>query len=118
LHLDLPEEAFGFDKWKEVAQHFVDMEQERPDQVKVVQFAHLNADPKGVVADLFRFCGLIFGVPTVDFIEQSRSKEGSDANSIYRNVRDDVAWKERLPKHIADTTLAEVGAGPLSRFLV
>jgi len=117
-NLDRPEEAFGFDKWKEVAQLFVDLEQERPDQVKVVQYTHLNADPKVVVADLFRFCGLIFGAPTIDFIDQSRSKEGSDANSIYRTVRDDVAWKERLPKHIADTILAEVGAGPLSRFLI
>ncbi|MCA9449370.1 MAG: sulfotransferase domain-containing protein [Candidatus Omnitrophica bacterium] len=112
-----PEEAFGFDKWKEVAQLFLDLEREKPDRVKVVRYARLNSDPMKVVADLFDFCELDFGQRTIDFIRQSRSKEGTDANSVYRLERADIAWKKRLPEHIIATVHEELSDGPLSAFL-
>ncbi len=117
-NLGRPEEAFGFDKWKEVAELFTDLEASHPKQVKVLRYADLNADPITVVKDLFRFCDLEFGSSVEDFIHQSRSKEGADANSVYRKVREDIAWKERLPLYIAATIHHEIGSGALSRFLV
>lgn len=112
-----PEESFGFDKWKEVAQLFLDLERERPDQIKVVRYADLNADPENVVRDLFGFCGLPYGSETEAFIRASRSKEGTDANSVYRKVRPDTAWKGRLPEEIAAAVIHELEGTPLERFL-
>ncbi|MCW5898881.1 MAG: sulfotransferase [Flavobacteriales bacterium] len=112
-----PEEFFGFDKWKEVAQLFLDLEREHPSQVKVVRYADLNADPIEVVRDVFAFCALDLGPETVAFIEQSRSRQGEDANSIYRLERPDTAWRDRLPASIARTIQDELSGGPLSRFL-
>jgi hypothetical protein len=113
-----PEEFFGYNKWKEVAELFLELEAVRPDQVKVVRYADLNADPFMTVNELFAHCGLEYGPETESFIQASRSKEGSDANSIFRKVRPDTAWVDRLPKNIADAIQTEIGNGPLSRFLV
>jgi len=115
---DRPEEFFGFDKWKEVAQLFIDLEQEYPDQMKVVRYADLNADPQAVVKEIFTFCDLPFEAETEAFILESRNTEGNDTYSVYRKAREDVAWKSRLPKPIADEILEEVGSCSLSRFLV
>lgn len=112
-----PEESFGFDKWKEVARLFLELEREYPSQVKLVRYADLNTDPITTVRDLFAFCALEFGKETEAFIRHSRSKEGSDANSIYRLERPDGAWESRLPAHIARTIQDELRGGPLARFL-
>lgn len=112
-----PEEFFGFDKWMEVAHLFLDLEAEYPDRVKVVRYADLNADPHLVAKDLFSFCDLKFGPSTAAFIDASQSKEGGDANSVYRKARPDDAWKGRLPMHISDIIHAELKGGPLHRFL-
>ncbi len=112
-----PEEFFGFDKWKEVAKLFLELEHERPGQMKIVRYADLNADPVSETKRLFAFCGLEFGPATERFIQESRSKQGSDANSVYRLVRPDEAWKERLPEHIVIAIHDELQGGPLSRFL-
>lgn len=112
-----PEECFGFDKWKEVALLFTELEKRHPDRMKVVRYADLNADPMGTTKDLFTFCDLEFGPSTEDFIRTSRSADGGDANSVYRKARPDEAWKSRLPTSIADTILGELTGSPLERFL-
>ncbi|MFZ1666554.1 MAG: sulfotransferase [Flavobacteriales bacterium] len=112
-----PEEFFGFDKWLEVAHLFLDLEAKYPDRVKVVRYADLNANPFLVAKDLFSFCDLKIGPSTAAFIDASQSKQGGDANSVYRLARPDDAWKGRLPLHISDIIHAELKGGPLHRFL-
>ncbi|MCO5273467.1 MAG: sulfotransferase [Flavobacteriales bacterium] len=112
-----PEEFFGFDKWKEVALLFLQLQQQYPDRMKVVRYADLNDDPVATAHDLFRFCALEFGPSTEAFITSSRSADGNDANSVYRKVRADEAWQGRLDKTIATTILNELANGPLARFL-
>ncbi len=112
-----PEEFFGFAKWKEVAELYLKLENERPDQMKAVRYADLNADPVLVSKDLFTFCGLEYGQATERFIQASRSKEGTDAYSVYRLQRPDVSWRSRLPEHIAIAIHDELRDGPLARFL-
>lgn len=112
-----PEECFGFDKWKEVALLFLQLQQQYPDRMKVVRYADLNDDPVATVKDVFRFCALDFGPSTDAFIRSSRSADGNDANSVYRKVRADEAWQGRLDKTIATTILNELANGPLAQFL-
>lgn len=113
-----PEEFFGFDKWKEVAALFLQLKQEFPDQVHIVRYADLNDDTETTVRALFNFCGLPFGPETAAFIAASKSKQGRDANSVYRMARKDDAWKGRLPRSIADTVVGELEGTDLARFLV
>jgi hypothetical protein len=112
-----PEEYFGFNKWKEAALLFLELEKERPDQMKVVRYADLNEDPVRTVSDLFGHCGLDLGPSTEAFIRASQSREGGDANSVYRKARPDDAWKWRLPGAITDEIRNELEGGPLEQFL-
>ncbi|MEZ4805928.1 MAG: sulfotransferase [Flavobacteriales bacterium] len=112
-----PEEYFGFDKWKEVASLFMALKKEFPGQVHIVQYCDLNDDTEVTVKSLFNFCGLEYGSETATFIEESKSKQGSDANSIYRLARRDDSWKSRLPDRIAREVESELSGTPLEQFL-
>lgn len=116
-NLGRPEEFFGFDRWKEVASLFLDLRERFPQQVRVVRYADLNEDTEAVVQELFTFCGLHYGPETAAFIASSKSRQGSDANSVYRLARKDDAWMERLPGHIARTVIEELSGTPLEHFL-
>lgn len=111
------EEFFGFDKWKEVAGLFLQLEAHYPGRMKVVRYADLNAEPMATVRELFQFCGLAFGPATEAFIRSSRSADGGDANSVFRKARPDDAWTKRLDPAISGTILNELVNGPLARFL-
>jgi hypothetical protein len=112
-----PEEFFGFDKWKEVAALFLELEQEFPGRVYVVRYTDLNDDTEAAVRALFDFCGLPYGPETDAFINASKSKQGSDANSVYRLARKDDAWKGRLPASISETVQQELKGTSLECFL-
>jgi hypothetical protein len=112
-----PEECFGFDKWKEVATLFLDLERKYPERVKVVRYDDLNTDPVRYVEELFSFCGLEMAPEVISFIQESRKKDGTDANSIYRRVRVDDGWLARLPSVISNTILSELQGSELERFL-
>lgn len=117
-NLDRPEEFNGFTKWMEVANLFIRLEELYPNRMRIVRYAELNAAPIEVTKDLFSFVGLSFEQDTRNFITQSRSKEGTDANSVYRLAKPDKRWEQRLPPSIADTILTETRASGLERFLI
>lgn len=112
-----PEEFFGFDKWKEVAAMFLQLERRFPGQVHVVRYADLNDDTESTVRTLFDFCALPYGPATAAFIASSKSKQVNDANSVYRMARKDDAWRNRLPGAIAEAVISELEGGELARFL-
>lgn len=112
-----PEDFFGFDKWKEVAQLFLDLKAEHPVRMQVVRYADLNADPVGITKGIFEKCGLAFGTSTEAFIHASQSKDMDDTYSVYRKARPDDAWENRLAPEIAREVLEELGGSPLECFL-
>lgn len=113
----LPEEFNGFERWLELTRIFLRLEMEFADQFMVVRYHDLNSSPHEIVPVIFEHCGLPIGEETHAFIDSSRSKEGADANSIYRLARADVRWQERLPAHIADEVLSRTREAGLDRFL-
>lgn len=116
-NLGKPEEFNGFVKWMELAALFLRLEQAYPDRFRLVRYADLNAAPVEVTKGLFEFCGLRCESATIDFILQSRSKEGSDANSVYRKARPDDRWQQRLPRSIAEEIVSEASEAGFARFL-
>lgn len=113
-----PEEFFGFDKWMEVAELFLDLEARYPDRFTLVRYQDLNGDTVSVCTRLFERCGLVLGERTRSFIAESMSKQGGDANSVYRAQREDISWQGRLPRSIVDAVHVSIGDGPLARFMV
>jgi hypothetical protein len=112
-----PEEFFGFDKWKEVARLFLELKREHPGQVYVQRYCDLNDHTEESVKALFAFCDLPYGDGTADFIATSKSKAGSDPNSVYLLARRDDAWEGRLKRSIADEVISELQGTELEYFL-
>ncbi len=112
-----PEDFYGFDKWKEVAQLFLDLAEEHPGQMLLVRYADLNSDAIGITKDIFEKCGLPFGPATGEFIHASQSKDVDDTYSVYRKTRPDNGWKNRLAPEITREILQDLVGSPLEYFL-
>lgn len=112
-----PEEAYGFDKWKEVANLFLQIQKETPSRINIIRYADLNSAPVESAKTLFSFCGIPFSCEVEDYIASSRSKNTPDAYSVYRKPRPDDQWKTRLPRTIADAIHKELEGTELEQFL-
>lgn len=112
------EEYNGFERWLELTHLFLRLESLFPDRFLLVRYYDLNGDPHGTVPRMFEHVGLTVEDKTHQFIDSSRSKEGTDANSVYRLARADDRWNDRLPARIADEILRRSREDGLDRFLL
>jgi len=116
-NLGRPEEYYGFEKWKEVAELFLRLAGRYPDHFLLVRYAALNRDPAAGTARLFDFCGLDVEPQTTAFLEESRSRTHPDANAVFRENNDDGKWRGDLDPAIAAEVMEELAGTPLETFL-
>lgn len=112
-----PEEFYGLAKWVEATQSFLRLRDERPDQIFVVDYADLEADPIGATARLFDFCGLDLDGQTADFIRASQTENVEDAYSVFKGARMKKAWAEVLSDEQVEIITDYVTARGLEHFL-
>lgn len=112
-----PEEYFGFNKWMEVAQSFMQFEIMYPDKFKLIKYNNLNTQPLKIVGDIFEFCDLKIHKQVQDFIISSQSKHEADPYSVYRSNANDKDWVNILPNNIVKSIKAELQNTPLKYFL-
>ena len=110
------EEYFGYRRWKEVAEMFLQLARQHPRRMIVVKYTDLHQDPVGVARSIFERIELPFGPTTEEFIADSRSRSVVDPNSVHRAGHDDRAWIGRLPPSIVSTILADLKGSSLEEF--
>jgi hypothetical protein len=98
------EEFFGFDKWKEVANLYLDLEAREPGRVRTVRYEDLVIDPQATVDSLFGFAGLPLTAQTNPY-------------SVYKSPAVKDAWREALPVNISTEIHADLEGTRLERFL-
>jgi hypothetical protein len=104
-----PRNFFGYNKWKEGALLFLELQRKYPDGFMLVQYERLLADKLGTVASMFSFCGLGLMDQTRAFIARSESKDDiQDTYSVFRTKKDDLAWKTGLPTFITKAIVADL----------
>lgn len=113
-----PEEFYGFHRWKESTRIMLSLRAQWPDRVDIVRYVDLNEDPIGTSKQLFERCGLAWSDRTERFIEESRSKDGQGAYSVFRKARPDNAWQEHLPEAITSAIEGDLVGTDLAQFLV
>lgn len=96
------EEFNGFEKWKEVANLFLTLERDFPNQFKIVEYKDLIINTESVVKDVFSFCSLSYSEQTQNFISQSKANNNKDAYSVYKTKSIDNKWKTELNTEIAN----------------
>ncbi len=112
-----PEEFYGFDKWKEVAEMFLQFEKKFPQQFLLVGYDELNSSPLITTQKLFDFCGLNVDNQVEEFLVASKSRHDSDPYSVFRAKASDNQWQNILPKNIAKEIVLELKNTPLDIFL-
>ena len=111
------EEYNGFEKWKEVATMFLDLERTHPRQFRLVRYEDIIARPEAQIAALFDFVGLTLPPQTREFIRLSRSGHDPDPYAVLKRPDRAARWRQELDPRIARAILDDVQGTPLERFL-
>ena len=112
-----PEEFYGFDKWKEIADAFLRFKSQFPHQFFLVCYDELNRAPLDTTKKLFDFCGLNVCDQTLEFLVASKSRHDSDPYSVFRAKASDNRWRDILPDEITKKIMLELKKTPLDIFL-
>jgi len=112
-----PEEFYGYDKWKEVAELFLELKEKYPDRFYLLEYKSLLNDTDKEIEKLFNFCGIEPAKQTRDFIKRGNEKDLSrDAYSVYRKNQTDDKWKKDLPSEIIAAIDEDLNGTELERF--
>jgi Sulfotransferase family len=111
----LPENWYGFERWKALARLFVRLERDFPGRFTIVRYADLVRDTAGWVERLFQFAGLSPTRQTMQFIGDSTARDDGDPYGVYRAGRRD---RDRpLPDEIRETICRDLENSDLARFM-
>ncbi len=112
------EEYYGFEKWKEIASLFLDLEAQYPKRFYLVKYEDLVADTLAELEKVFHFCGLEVTNQVRNFVNLSHSKElGDHPYSVFRFKDVAKRWEKELEPTIMQQITEEVNGTPLARFL-
>jgi hypothetical protein len=111
------EDYFGYYKWKEVANLYMDLEQKYGNRVHILQYDKLIENTEVIVNQLFENLQISFTDQTRDFL--SKSQNGFDSNyySVFKGNSDRYKWKSGLPQYIIDEISADLKDTRLEKFL-
>jgi hypothetical protein len=112
------EEFNGFEKWKEVAQMFLQLELNQPERFRLVQFEELVRNPFWHVENLLHAVGLEMHEQVLNFIVSSQNVHHGDAYSVYKDPKVVDRWRKELPHQIMDEILRDTQQAGLERFLI
>ncbi len=112
-----PEEFYGFDKWKEIAEVFLRLKNQFPKQFLLLSYDELNSLPLEATKKLFDFCGLNVSDEVQQFLIESKSRHDPDPYSVYRANANDKCWQSTLPDNIVKQIMLELQNTPLDIFL-
>jgi len=112
------EEYNGFEKWKELALTFLDLEQKNPERFLLIQYEQLVTDPNSIIENAFYFVGLKMERQVLDYIKSSQSHHSEDANALFKspNVKD--KWRSELDQRISGEIINEIHGTVLARFMI
>lgn len=102
-----PQEFYGYEKWKQAVEIFLNLRLEFPERVLVLKYEEVAERPSQAVSELFKFCDIEVGPETHDFLVKTTEliDMESDPYSVYKNTPDINHWKDELDPFIAKLLL-------------
>jgi hypothetical protein len=110
----LPENWYGFDRWKALARLFLDLERRYPGRFMIVRYGDLVADTVACMKKLFGFAGLSPTSQTAQFIRDSTSRDDGDPYGVHRAGQ--PAARMRLPGEVRAAIVQDLAGSDLARF--
>ena len=111
------EEFFGFYKWREVANLYLDLKDKFPHRAYILSYNDLVDNTSRRSEEIFHFLDLEFTKQTENFIAECNSKHIEGPYSVYKNKSVKDKWKKQLNPKIVDEIYFELKGTRLERFL-
>ena len=112
------EEFNGYEKWKELAYLFLELEQENPNRFLLTQYEHLVSRTESEVARLFSFAGLSVHPQALDFLKISTSRNDPDPYAVIKTGKTGQRWRYELDTAIVNEIYNDIQGTSLERFLI
>lgn len=112
------EDFFGFYKWKEVANLYLDLKDKWPDRVYVIAYEDLIKNTLDIVKEMFSFCDIEFTKQTEDFLLSCNKKHDESPYSVFKDTNLVMnQWKDELHPYITKEIKADLQGTRLEQFL-
>ena len=112
-----PEEFYGFEKWKEVANMFERFAEQYKNSFCLVKYDTLLKETENETERIFNFCKLELGSQTKEFLNHSRSASKADTYSVFNSKTDDSERALSLNSDIAEVMIKELAGTCLEKYL-
>ncbi|MBU3822748.1 sulfotransferase [Flavobacteriaceae bacterium XHP0103] len=111
------EDYFGFYKWKEVANLYLDLKEKYKDRVTIIYYDEFIENPIEESRKIFEKLDLPFTNQTNDFL--LKAIKGNDDNyySVFKGKTNKNKWQTNFPKYIISQIEAELKGTRLEKFL-
>lgn len=116
-NMALPENYFGYLKWKELTEMFHNLHQKYGDRVTLITYNDLLTKTLPLVENLFKIYGLELTQQTIDFINKSKTSDDLSTYSVFRNKQRDDKWKEVIPEKIISSIYNDLEGTKLIQYL-
>ncbi len=111
------EDYFGYYKWKETANLYLDLRDKYPDRFALLCYEDAVHTPQQTIQALFEFLEIPFEEPTRRFLLDSVVADGGSYYSVYKDKSVADKWRKELEPHIIDEIHADLAGTRLERFL-
>jgi len=113
----LHEEYNGFEKWKEIAYLFEDLQKKYMNRFYLLTYDELLNNTKLSISKLFDFVDLKLNDQTISFLNQSKNIAGTDAYGVFRIKDNDNDWQQYLPTNIVEYIQKDLSNTQLAKYL-
>ena len=111
------EDYFGYYKWKEVSNLYLDLKQKYPDRVQLVYYDDFIKNTEDKVKSLFKRLNLPFFEQTSMFLSESVKRNDTSYYSVFKGKSNRQVWKTNLPEYIINEITEDLKNTRLEEFL-
>jgi len=111
------EDFFGYYKWKEIANLYLDLQDKWPDRVFVLRYEDLVESPVKVTQKIFSFCSINYNEQTDKFLIKSSSSHIDSPYSVFKDKGVANKWKSELNTYITTEIAHDLAGTRLERFI-
>lgn len=111
------EDYFGYYKWKEVANLYLDLKQKYKDRVQIIHYDRFIKNTEEEVKILFNKFQVPFTEQTMNFLNKSGSGRDDNYYSVFKGKTDRQKWKMEFPNYIIEQIEADLKGTRLEEFL-
>ena len=112
------EDYFGYYKWKEVANLYIDLQEKYPKRFMLLKYEDAVMRSQETFSKIFNFLNLPFGQITRNFIDESTATHEDSYYAVYKDKRVAHKWRTELDEYIIGEIHADLLNTRLEDFLL